>query len=69
MLHLRRATLVRGALVLVAPARPALSLACSYLFVPFALALAKVFFLVFFNLRDVLRCPTPVLATIHSDLV
>ncbi len=63
-----RATVVRGALVLVTPARPALSLASFYCFAPFALALTKMVFLVLVDPRDVLHCPTPVLATIHPDL-
>jgi hypothetical protein len=68
MLHLIRAALVRDALVLVALARPALSLCSSYFLAPSTLTLAKMLFLVFIDLGDVPRCPTPMLTPIHPDV-
>jgi|SRR5580704_3991350 hypothetical protein len=60
MLHLRRATLVRGALVLVAPARPAAS---SYLPGPLLLFPARLLLVmvnhVFFQFRQSIFCPVP----------
>ncbi len=59
---------VRGALVLVAPARPAMSFAFLYFFVPSTLTFTKMLCFVFPDLHDVLFCPAPVSASIHAYL-
>jgi len=69
LLHLIRAIVVRGALVLVAPARPAMSFAFLYFFVPSTLTFTKVLCFVFPDLHDVLFCPAPVSASIHAYLL
>jgi len=60
--------LVRGASVLVAPARPATSLCFYRVFAPSTLTSAKVLFLVFLNLDDILGSPPPVLTAVHPEL-
>jgi hypothetical protein len=54
--------------VLVAPTRPATSLCFSSVLAPSTLALAKVMFLVFPNLGDVLCSPAPMFSAVHSEL-
>ncbi len=65
----REVMVVRGALVLVAPARPATSLGHLYFFAPSTLALTKMFCSVRYNLLNVLFRPTPVFAPIHPNLL